>query len=170
MIHRPSIEETTGYQRTYIDQVEGNDMFEALSKNTAETLELINSIAPEKADYRYADGKWSVKEVLGHIIDTERIFAFRALAFLRKDKSELPGFEEGDYVANYDMRQRSLNDLREEYDVVRKSTILLLNNAGSDHLDFKGKANGLDVSARILGWMIAGHNIHHNKVIRERYL
>ena len=132
--------------------------------------ELISEISEEKEDFAYAPGKWTPKEVIGHIIDTERIMAFRALCFARKDKTPLPGFDENYYVANANFKNRTMYDLAHEFAVVRESNIALFKCFNQEALDATGTANGREVSVRAILFMIAGHAVHHVNIIKTRYL
>lgn len=128
------------------------------------------SIPPEKENYRYAEGKWTPKDILLHLIDAERIFAYRALRIARNDKTALPGFEENDYVIEANAEERSMESLLEEYFDVRKATISLFLSFSADALKRLGEASGFSVSVRAIGYIILGHEKHHANVIIERYL
>lgn len=170
MIHKPSVNTDTGYMSAYISLVAGNDLLQALKTGLNQTIELYGSVPANLEGYRYAEGKWSIREVLSHVVDVERIFAYRALTFARKDATSLPGFDENAYVPFSNAENRSLANIIEEYRVVRQSTILLFQSLAEESLDFTGMANNRTMSARILGWMIAGHDIHHGNILQERYL
>ena len=170
MISKPNLTDVPAYYRAYLDLIKENDLLPFLKNRTEETLKLIGSIPPEKTEYRYASGKWTVKEVFSHIIDTERILAYRALRFSRKDATELSGFDENAYAPNSNTGNRSLQEIASEYTAVRSASIFLFSYMTPEMLDFKGKANKASNTARGLGWMIAGHDVHHCGVIRERYL
>jgi uncharacterized damage-inducible protein DinB len=170
MISKPNATEAPAYYYKYFELVQETDLMEAL-KNSGEYSEKFFAAIPlEKENYRYAEGKWTVKEVIGHIIDTERIFGYRAMCFSRKDNTELPGFDEGLYAPNANAGNRSLEDMIEEYRAVRQASISLFKYLTEEMLSFHGKANKMEVNARSIGWMIVGHNMHHCKVIGERYL
>lgn len=170
IIGRPQTEDMTPFAKGYIEQVEGENLLEALNATLLETLRLYQGMDETIGNYRYAAGKWTLKEVLLHIIDTERIFSYRALTMARNDKSPLPGFEQDDYVPASKAESRTLKSLVEEYEVVRKGSIILLENMDDEMLDRKGTANNQPMTARIIGWMMAGHDLHHNKVVRTRYM
>jgi uncharacterized damage-inducible protein DinB len=134
------------------------------------TKAFIQSIPAEKADYKYAEGKWTVKQVLRHIIDTERIFVYRAFRFSRFDTTPLAGFDEDAYIDATQTIDYSLNDLLEEFVSVRQTTIQVYKTMTPAMLDFKGTANNIPITPRCIGYMAVGHNLHHCNVIRERYL
>jgi uncharacterized damage-inducible protein DinB len=133
-------------------------------------LELVHFIKEEKADYRYATDKWSVRELLCHVIDAERIFAYRALRFARNDSTPLAGFEEKDYAPQANAAGRSLKKIADEMAHLRISTIELFDSFTPEMLTRKGTANGNELSVVLLGFIIAGHETHHRKIMMERYL
>jgi len=130
----------------------------------------ILSVPEERLQYRYAENKWTIKEILVHIMDDERIYAYRALRIARNDKTELPGFEQDDYVPYSRANERSLKNILNEYATIRKATITLFENLDEAAFLRTGVANGHIVSVRALAYHIAGHELHHMSVIRERYL
>ncbi|TGD59611.1 DinB family protein [Flavobacterium humi] len=158
------------YYSLYIDQVEEEDCIEALEENMTDFVQFIEDIPSEKHEYRYQPEKWSIKEIVQHIIDAERIFAYRALRFARFDKTPVPGFEENDYVPVSESDKREMSDLLQEFLLVRKSTIKLFESFSEGMLSNKGTASGHEIKVLALGFIISGHAIHHQKVIRERYL
>lgn len=170
MIAKPKPGEAATYPQSYIDLLAETDLRAALANSAAQTTQLINSIPAEKHNFQYAPGKWTIKEIIQHLIDTERIFAYRALRFSRKDATPLPSYEENHYAPNSNCNPRALADLANEYTLVRESSIVLYTYMTDEMLDFKGSASNIQYSARILGWVIAGHNLHHNRVLQERYL
>jgi hypothetical protein len=123
----------------------------------------------EMADFRYAEGKWSIKEMLIHMIDTERVFAFRALWFMRGDKAPQPGFNQDFWMENADVSQRSIKDLLKEWKVVRDNTLFLASQCTEEQSKFMGTASNWQVSARTMFWVILGHQLHHTVILRERY-
>ena len=127
-------------------------------------------IAPPLATYRYAPGKWSINEVLGHVIDSERIFAVRALRFARADAAPLPGFEQDDYVRSASFDSCSLADLAAELEAVRRSTVFLVRHLSEEAWMRSGIADNAEVSVRALAYIIAGHELHHREILRSRYL
>jgi hypothetical protein len=170
IIGKPVVAHTPEYYRRYINLVPEEDLITALAEGMKATITLVRSLPGEKADFRYAAGKWSAKEVLGHINDTERIFAYRALRFSRKDATALPPFDENLYAPNANTDHCSLHELSDEYRAIRNASIALFAHMNDEMLDLPGKASGYDLTPRSIGWMIAGHNIHHCNILREHYL
>mgnify|MGYP003112020525 CR=1 FL=1 len=162
--------EYNSYYKPYIDHATGINIVKGLEQNLDNVVSFYMSIPFLKHDYAYAEGKWTVKDVLLHIIDTERVFAYRALRIARQDKTALLGFEQDDYVLNGNAKGRSLANLLEEYEFVRRSTIVLYRSFGSSELKEIGEASGFPISVRALGYIFTGHENHHNRVIKERYL
>lgn len=158
------------YYRLYVDLAFHADLIEALTATMDDTLKLISMLPAEKENYRYYENKWSIKEVFVHLIDIERIFQYRATRFSRYDNTEIEGFEQNDYASNSGAASRKMKNILDEYKAVRISSIELFNNMTETQLDYEGKANNVIITPRILGWIIAGHNIHHCNVIREKYL
>jgi uncharacterized damage-inducible protein DinB len=171
IIVKPTPAEFPPYAAMYIDLVptEGNLLIQ-LEKNFETVKELICSLPGEKLYFRYAPGKWTIKEILVHIIDDERIYAYRALRFARRDQTELPGFEQDDYAVSSKANERDLDNIFEEYEAVRRSTISLFNGLPPESLTRKGTANNHVASVRALAWHIAGHELHHLAIIKEKYL
>jgi uncharacterized damage-inducible protein DinB len=158
------------YMGNYIKLVKGENIFEELYGEHIETMELLTSVDEETLQYRYAEGKWNIREIAQHLIDCERIFAYRALRFSRNDSTELAGFDENNFVANSNASKRDINDLVREMSVVRASTVELFKSFTDEMLDKKGTANGKEITVRALLFAIAGHEIHHRNIIEERYL
>lgn len=158
------------YYQTYVSKTKGITLKDGLHSNLATVVLFLNSIPKEKHEYCYAEGKWTIKELVQHIIDTERIFAYRALRIARQDKTPLPGFEQDDYVAHSKANIRSFESLLNEYKVVRQATIALFNNFDNEALLNIGTASNSPISVRALGFIIIGHENHHCQVIKERYL
>lgn len=158
------------YIQNYLDQVPSENWLEELINSGAETIQLYSGLDNEKSLFAYAEGKWTLKELLLHLIDCEKIFQYRALRFARKDETELSGFEEDDYVAYSYANERTLVSLLEEYRVVRQTSIIFYENLQNEALSYKGKANENEISVETIGKVIVGHNYHHLKVIEERYL
>jgi uncharacterized damage-inducible protein DinB len=158
------------YFYNYIKLVENENLGDALKNQIPEIQSFFSSIDEEKRDYKYAEGKWTIKEVLQHIIDTERIFAYRALAFARKDVNTLPSFDENSYAKNSNADKRNWNELTEELMAVRKTTDFLFNCFSEEQLNTVGKASNYEMSVKALGYTIAGHLAHHVNVLKERYL
>ena len=164
---RPESTEYAPYFERYISLVPAGDLLATLAVQPV--AELIEGLSEERADFRYADGKWSVKEVLGHIIDTERIMAYRALRVGRNDATGLPGFEQDPYVEFGGFGARTLEDLVGEFRVVRAATLCLLRGMPAEAWARAGRADGKAVTARALAWLIAGHELYHARIYRERY-
>jgi hypothetical protein len=171
-ISRPTEKEydVNSYQHRYIQAVTGDDALQAMKKNFLFVSDFFKNIPPEKLFFRYAEGKWTPQEILGHIIDTERILAYRALSVARSEKQSILGFAEDEYVKATDFNKKSLRSLLLQYKAQRKSTLLLFKSFTSKELSRLGKANNLPTNARVLAWFIAGHELHHIKILKERYL
>lgn len=154
----------------YVTLVAEGDIIDTLERQIDDSLSLLRSIPSDKANFRYGPDKWSVKELLGHLIDSERIFSYRALSFARNDQTPLPGYEQNDYVREADFDSRDLADMVEEYATVRRATIHLFRPLNETEWLRHGKANENDISVRALAYIIAGHELHHIGVLRSRYL
>ena len=154
----------------YFDLIQSDDLLSELEESKELTLNVFGLISPELENYCYAPNKWTIKEVLRHIIDMERIFQYRAFRFSRCDDTELSGVEENDYIEKVKQTDITLSDLREEYLAVRNSTIWIYRNIKPEMLDFKGTANKQTYTARTLGFAIIGHNVHHCNIIKTKYL
>jgi uncharacterized damage-inducible protein DinB len=154
----------------YVALVAEGDIIQTLEQQIENSLSLLRTIPSDKANFRYAPDKWSVKQLLGHLIDSERIFSYRALSFARNDQAPLPGYEQNDYVREADFDSRNLADMVEEYATVRRATIQLFRPLNEKEWLRHGKANENDVSVRALAYIIAGHELHHMDVLRTRYL
>lgn len=170
-ISRPQPGEYAPYAATYVDQTPSDPISLAQFQLNYEALEVFfRSLPAERLDYRYAPGKWNMKELLVHIMDTERIFAYRALRFARKDQQPLAGFEQDDYMPASNANERTLDEIFEEYSAIRRSSMALFRHLQPEQLLYQGEASGHPVSVRALAYMILGHEQHHLKVIKERYL
>lgn len=167
---RPDPSEYTPYYSAYVAQVDTDDIVSALRGQLDELLGFVGHLDPVTADHRYAAGKWSVKEVIGHVVDSERIFGYRALAIARGERRTLPGFEQDDYVAEGEFTRRSLQSLADEFDHVRRSNLALFESLSADQWMRIGEANEAPISVRAIAWILVGHAKHHVAVIRERYL
>ncbi|PJA99075.1 MAG: DNA damage-inducible protein DinB [Ignavibacteriales bacterium CG_4_9_14_3_um_filter_30_11] len=167
---RPSKNDYAEYYHKYIQEIDGDNIFEVLEKQLNATLNLFKNISEDKGNYSYAAGKWSIKEVIGHCIDTERIFAYRALCIARGEKKSLPGMEQDDYAKKGEFNRRTLKNLLNEYELVRKSNIILFNSFQEKVLQNRGIASDNEVTVLGLMFIIAGHELHHIKVIKEKYL
>lgn len=158
------------YIQRYLDLIPSENWLEELVNSGAETLQIYSGLDDKKALFAYSDGKWTLKELLLHLIDTEKIFQYRALRFARKDKTELAGFDEDFFVAHSFANERTLVSLLEEFRTVRQCSIIFFENLQNEALPYTGNANGNEISVETLGQLISGHNYHHLKIIEERYL
>lgn len=158
------------YYQTYIDKVGEVDLIEELEISLHRLVHFVREIPMDKFDYRYAPGKWTIKDILQHLIDAERIFAYRALRFARQDATPLPSFSEDDFAAIADGSKRSIQDLLTEFSVVRHANLSLFKSFDDAALRFIGTASGQPMSARAAGFVIIGHQNHHLQVFRQRYL
>lgn len=168
MINKPQPDEHAPYHGEYISLVGNGPILETLHSQQESVYNFFMSLA-DKADYTYAEGKWTIKEVLGHIIDTERTLAYRVLCFSRQGK-ELPGFDQDAYVQHATFKTRSLHDLANEYKAVRQANLYLFGSLSQHQQIQKGLASGNPVSVRALVYIIAGHELHHINIIKEKYL
>ena len=168
-ILRPAANESAPYYHGYIDQVKYDDAMEGLEVQYFTAIEFFKSIPEEKWDYRYQDGKWTIKEVILHVIDAERIFAYRALRIARNDATPLPGFDQDIYVPESNAENRSANSIIEEYKTVREATHSLFINMSNEAISRIGTASDNPISPRALAWILLGHEQHHISVIKERY-
>ncbi len=167
---RPQAHECADFYKRYIQQVEGDDVWQVLKDAKGTTATFLKNIPDEKWDFRYAPGKWSLKELLLHLIDTERIFCCRALRIARNDKTPVPGFDQDDYIPFCGSANRSPQSIIEEYEAVRQSTILLFENLDEEAFSRMGTASNCPLSTRAAAFIIAGHEAHHVKVVRAKYL
>lgn len=173
MVYRNEIQpdEYNEYYGYHIKKNDENiDLIDAFRKGLSDTILFFESLPEDKLLHRYAEGKWTPKEVLLHLIDTERIFIYRALRFARNDKSSLMGFEQDDFIANSTANARTIPSLLEEYKATRTSSIALLKNVDNTSLGSIGTASGSAMSARAAGFIICGHEIHHIEIIKDKYL
>jgi uncharacterized damage-inducible protein DinB len=168
-ISRPQPGEYAPYYDHYISLVQGEDVLSALDQQRREMMLLLSGRDEEDGNFRYAPGKWSAKEVLGHVCDSERIFAYRALRFSRGDSTPLAGFEQDDYVRNGPFAKRSVSDLVEEFIAVRRATLSLLRNLDEAAWMRRGIANKNEVTVRALAYIIAGHELHHRQILETKY-
>ena len=165
----PDATEYDPYYGRYIARVPAGDVVHTLDTQLADTLALIDTFGDARAEHRYAPGKWTVKEVVGHLADVERIFAYRALRIGRGDATPLPGFDENAYVAQADFGRRTLGDLAREFEFVRRATVALFAGMTDEALARRGTANGQAITPRALAYIVAGHERHHAVLLRERY-
>lgn len=167
---RPDLSLVPAYFHNYINQVLGDDLIPAFQKESPEMFQFIERIPAEKYDYRYAEDKWTLREVLQHLVDAERVFAYRALRFARKDSTPLPGFDENIYAVTSKADRRSWEDLTDEFKAVRKSSEYLFRSFDEDQLNATGISSNKSITVIGLGYVIIGHPIHHMNIIRQRYL
>jgi uncharacterized damage-inducible protein DinB len=168
-IARPQAGDYAPYQDRYISLVQGDDILSTLDQQRRQMMLLLSGRDDEEGDFRYAPEKWSAKEVLGHVCDAERVFAYRALRIARADATPLEGFEQDDYVRNSPFAQRPLADLVEDFIAVRRATLSLLRNLDEAAWMRRGVANKNETSVRALAYMIAGHELHHRRILEEKY-
>lgn len=168
-MQRPTSAEYAPYAQQYMDAVPDGEFHYLLNENTEDVLQFFGGLPLQKHGFTYSEGKWTVKQVLQHIIDTERVFSYRALVTSRGDRSPLPAFEENDYAAKADASDRSMESLLEEFAAVRQSTSLLFATMTDADSAFLGNGPAHPVSARALGYMLIGHARHHSAVVKERY-
>jgi uncharacterized damage-inducible protein DinB len=166
---RPEATEYPEYCANYISKVPGSDVLSVLESQRLQMLQLFAGRSERDGSFRYAPGKWTVKEVLGHITDTERIFTYRALRFARADQTPLSGFEQDDYVRSGGFGERTLAGLAEEFGAVRSASIGLFRSFNEDAWPRRGLANQKEMTVRALAFMTAGHQIHHRLILEERY-
>jgi len=169
VISRPSAGEFAEHTGVYVARVPGEDVRPVLTSQMGEVDRLLGTLAEDRALHRYAPGKWSVKEVVGHLADAERIYGYRALRFARDDSTPLPGFEENFYVPAGRFNLRPMRELLDEWCAVRSATLALYRGLDGEALLRRGVANGNVISVRALAWLAAGHTLHHLDVLRERY-
>lgn len=166
---RPAEDEHAPYYGKYIALVPAGDIVRRLDEQIVETLGFLESLPPERGGHRYAPGKWSIREVVGHLCDAERVFAYRAMRFARADSTDLPGFDENAFVANARFDARDVASLADEFEAVRWGTVALFDALQADEWNRRGTANNTPVSVRALAWIIAGHERHHLEILRTRY-
>jgi uncharacterized damage-inducible protein DinB len=169
IIARPGESEHAAYYRTYVSKVPDGDVVALLGRQVEETLALVARLDEEGARYRYAPGKWSIKDVLCHLTDSERVFCYRALRFARGDVTPLPGFEQDDWARETGAEARPLGDLVDEFRAVRRATLAFARSLTPATAARKGTAAGAEVTVRALIWIIAGHERHHATILREKY-
>jgi len=168
-IARPEPAEYSPYHERYISLVPGNDILGTLESQRRQTLILLSGRDESEGDFRYAPDKWSVKEVLGHVCDTERIFAYRALRIARGDRTPLAGFEQDDYIRNSPFAARPIAEIIEDYIAVRRAALTLFRNLDEPAWMRRGIANNNEISVRALAYITAGHEVHHRRILEEKY-
>ena len=169
-MQKPTPEEHAPYFSLYIDKVPDIDIIDALGMQIDSFSKLLTGITEEKSQHRYAPGKWSIKELTVHILDTERIMAYRALCISRNEKNSLPGYDHDEYVREIDYSKITMKGLLEEFIVLRKSNILMLKNFTEEMCSRKGLANQKPITVRALAYVIYGHAQHHLNILKEKYL
>ncbi|NNG15811.1 MAG: DinB family protein [Gemmatimonadales bacterium] len=167
---RPGTDEHAPYYSVYVRQVPDGDVFETLAREVGGTVALLEALDESQAGYRYAPGKWNVREVIGHVIDVERVFAQRALHFARKDATPLPSLEQDAWVETGCFDRRTLTSLLEEFTAVRQATLAMFCGFDAEVWANRGVASGVEFTARSMPYIIAGHEVHHRKVLEARYL
>jgi hypothetical protein len=167
---RPEAGDYAPYYENYIKLIEGDDILKILNDQSKRTQDILNSFSEHKGNFRYADGKWTVKEVVGHLLDTERVFAYRALCIARGEKKSLPGYEQDDYVKEGNFNGRELFELNYDFRLLRESNLLLFRSFTPEIMKRKGFANENSITVLALLFIIAGHEKHHMKVLREKYI
>jgi uncharacterized damage-inducible protein DinB len=170
MLQRPTENEYPEYYQPYIKQVPNGELIQILQENLLAVITLFKGLTEEETNLRYAPGKWSVKEVLGHIIDTERIMTYRLLRVSRGDQTSLPGFNETDYVQAAQTHNLSMESILEDFKAARNAAITLIKNTPEKAWVNNGNANGMEITTRAIAYIIAGHEMHHRKIVEDRYL
>jgi hypothetical protein len=158
------------YFKHYIDLVNSTEAIEALNNSGNDFQKLIKSVDDEKGLYQYEDGKWSIKELISHVIDAERVFAYRAMSFARNDKNNLAGFDDHLYASNSGANDRTMASLVDEFTILRQASIALFNSLDDEMWNRSGTANNITIDVKSLAYLIAGHCRHHENILRERYL
>jgi hypothetical protein len=167
---RPDLTTIPDFYKRYVQHVKEYDLLDAFKISSKETVELVRSLPEEKGEYRYAPGKWSIKELLCHMMDTERVMSYRALRFARNDKTPLHGFEENDYAPEANAGSRTLLTIVDEMIRLRLTTVDLFASFTPEMLMRSGLANNVEFSVLTLGYIISGHESHHRSILTERYL
>lgn len=167
---RPDTTEYAEFYAGYVSVVPDGNVIETLRRQRSDFVDLFRRIPPEKVNHRYAPGKWSIKEVLGHVCDTEWIFTYRALTFARGDSTPLPGMDQNEYMAGSDFNIRTMDSLIDQFIHLRGASVNLFEGFNEHTLNRMGTASGFPVSVRALIWIIAGHGLHHANVLKNKYL
>src|SRR5687767_4177504 len=169
-MNRPDKAEYDPYYERYISLVENDDIIDTLAAQPTALQDIITSMPEEKGTFAYAEGKWSIKELLGHLIDGERMFAYRLFRISRGDETPIEGFEQDGYIENAHSNGRSFADLLEEFSLLRRASMIFFNNLTDDDWARVGTANNVQISVRALAYVMAGHIEHHLSILKERYL
>lgn len=167
---RPQAGEYAAFYAGYVALVPDGDIVAILATQLEDTLAMLRQVNEQQAGFRYAEGKWSIREVVGHIADAERVFAYRALRFARRDATPLPGFDENAWVEQAGADRRPLASLIAELAAVRAATVSLFASLAPESWTLSGTANGKEISVRALAWIAAGHELHHRAILNERYM
>src|SRR3954465_6534221 len=169
-MQRPNENEYDPYYGRYIGLVGKEDIIEILDKQKAGIADAFGGFGEDKGTYRYAEGKWSVKEMLSHVIDGERMFAYRCFRIARGDKTPIEGFEQDGYIENSHANRRPIAELIEEFTLLRKANVMFFSNLEFDDWTRTGTANNVEISVRSLAWIMVGHVRHHAAILEGRYL
>lgn len=170
IIGKPDETEYIPYYGRYVSLVPGGDIIAVLGDQIDDTLATLRAVPEARAGFRYDAGKWSMKELVGHVIDSERIFSYRALRFARNDATPLPGYEQDDYIRAGSFDNHTLGELADELASVRRASLFLFRHLDAEAWTRRGLANDSEVSVRALAYIIAGHELHHREILRTRYL
>ncbi len=170
LVGPPAADEYFSYYGGYVSLVGSGNLLQTLYLRLNEAKSFYSSIESAKSLFRYADNKWSVREVLGHIIDTERIMSYRALSFARGDANALPGMDQDEFMKHSNFDERDWNGMIDEFISLRRANILMFENLPDDAWDRRGVASDHEITVRALGYIVAGHEIHHSRVVADRYL
>lgn len=167
---KPGTDEFNEFYAGYVAAVPDGDVVERLATELEAGLDFYARIPEAKHDARYAEGKWTLRQVLGHVVDTERIFSYRLMCIARGDEAPLPGMDQNEYMAGADFDHRSWESLMDEYEYLRNANVALISSLDDAAFDRRGTASGFPISVRALAWILAGHELHHRGVVAERYL
>ena len=170
LTERPASSEYAPFYARYVERIPEGDLADILERQAEEIEALLGGLSEEQGDFRYAAGKWCIKELVGHVADAERVFCYRALRFSRGDPTELPGFDETRWTPNSGAAARSLRDLASEFAAIRRATLALVRSLTEEQVDRSGVASGHPVTVRGQLYILAGHAEHHVAILRERYL
>lgn len=166
---RPEQSEYAPYYGTYVAYVPDGDIVATLERQFHDTITLLRNVSEAAAAHRYAEGKWSVREVIGHLIDAERVFSYRAMRFARADATPLASFDENAFIANSNFDARTIASLCEEWEAVRRASVQFFRSLTPEEWDRAGTASNARMSVRALAWVIAGHERHHLSILKSRY-
>lgn len=169
-VSRPEKDEYNEFYQGYVSKVPCENILSELETQIAALSEIFSPITEEKGLFAYAEGKWTIKQVLGHLIDGERVFSYRVLRISRRDQTPLAGFDENEYVAESNFNERAIGEMLEEFSLLRRSNLLLLQSLPEKAWLYRGTASGFPISVRALAYIMFGHAAHHAKILQERYL